>query len=60
MPRIIETTVYELDELSEAAKEKARSWYREHGLLDEWHDFVFEDFCAGSDTFRNFPQGLDP
>ena len=44
MPRIIETTVYELDELSEAAKEKARSWYREHGLFDEWYEFVFEDF----------------
>ncbi len=46
MPRIVETTVYELRELSEAAKEKARSWYREHGLFDEWYDFVFEDFQA--------------
>ena len=28
MPEIIETTVYRLDELSDAAKEKARAWYR--------------------------------
>ena len=44
MPRIVETAVYELHELPEAAKEKARQWYREDGLIDEWYDFVFEDF----------------
>ena len=44
MPRIIETTVYAVDELSDEAKEAARSWYREAGLHDEWYDFVYEDF----------------
>ena len=44
MPRIIETTVYTIDELSDEAKEAARSWYREAGLHDEWYDFVYEDF----------------
>ena len=49
MPRIIETTVYTIDELSGAAKENARIWYRDQGLHDEWYDFVYEDFetiCA--------------
>ena len=44
MPRIIETVVYTIDELSDQAKESARCWYRQHGLHDEWYDFVYEDF----------------
>ena len=44
MPRIIETVVYSIDELSDEARESARCWYRRHGLFDEWHDFVYEDF----------------
>ena len=44
MPRIIETTVYTIDELSRAAKENARIWFRDQGLHDEWYDFVYEDF----------------
>ena len=44
MPRTIETTVYTIDELSDAAKENARSWYRNQGLHDDWYDFVYEDF----------------
>ena len=44
MPRIIENTVYTIDELSDAAKENARNWYRQTGLHDEWYDFVYEDF----------------
>jgi len=31
MPEVICTTVYQFPELSDAAKEKARSWYREFG-----------------------------
>ena len=46
MPQVIEITVYTLDELSDAAKEKARAWYRETGLIDEWHDYIFDDFEA--------------
>ena len=44
MPRIIETTVYGIDELPDEAKEKARAWYRQEGIYDEWYDFVYEDF----------------
>ena len=44
MPRIIETVVYTIDELPDAAKETARAWYRETGLHDEWYDVVYEDF----------------
>ena len=49
MPRIIETPVFRLDELSEGAKEQARAWYRETAPGDDWHECVFEDFetiCA--------------
>ncbi|MBJ6915417.1 antitoxin of toxin-antitoxin stability system, partial [Vibrio cholerae] len=44
MPEIIETTVYRLDELSDAAKDKARAWYREGGFDYDWYDSVYEDF----------------
>ena len=44
MPRIVETTVYELSELSEAARERARAWYRDHCMEHDWHEYVYEDF----------------
>ena len=44
MSEIIETTVYRLDELSDAAKDKARAWYREGGFDYDWYDAVYEDF----------------
>lgn len=44
MPEIIQTTVYRLDELSRAAKEKARAWYRESDFDDDWFECVYEDF----------------
>ena len=44
MPRVVQTTVYAIDELSDAARVHARAWYREHGLHDEWYDFVYEEF----------------
>ena len=44
MPEIIETTVYRLDELSEAAKEKARAWYREGAFDHDWFEFAYDDF----------------
>ncbi|PLL10031.1 antitoxin of toxin-antitoxin stability system [Tabrizicola sp. TH137] len=44
MPELICTTVYQFSELSDAAKEKARSWYRELGPHDDWWDGVYEDF----------------
>lgn len=57
MPEVIETTVYRLDELSEAAKEKARTWYREGGFDYDWYDAVYEDFQSIAEIlgirFRN-------
>ena len=44
MSEVIETTVYRFVELSDSAKETARSWYREGGLIDDWHEFIYEDF----------------
>ena len=44
MPDVICTTVYQFPELSDAAKDKARSWYRELGPHDDWWDAVYEDF----------------
>jgi hypothetical protein len=46
MPRIVETTVFHLDELSEQARDTARAWYRETAPGDDWHEFVFDDFEA--------------
>jgi len=44
MSEVIEITVYRFDELSDAAKEKARAWYRDGGFNYDWHDAVYEDF----------------
>ena len=41
---VICTTVYQFPELSDAAKEKARNWYRELGPHDDWWEAVYEDF----------------
>jgi len=49
MSRVVETTVYQLGELSDRAKDAARAWYREACACDDWHEYVFEDFetiCA--------------
>jgi hypothetical protein len=50
MPRILETTVYTFEELSEAAQEKAIERYREADSLDyQWWDFVYENVkCLGA------------
>lgn len=34
---------YTLDELSPRARDKARDWWREQGLRDEWWDAVYDD-----------------
>jgi hypothetical protein len=44
MPEVICTTVYQFPELSDAAKERALSWYRELGPHDDWWGAVYEDF----------------
>ena len=44
MPKNIITTVYEFDELSDKAKEKAREWFRQYVFQDssDW-EFVYQD-----------------
>lgn len=44
MPEIIETTIYQLAELYETAKDKARAWFREGGFDHDWYDAVYTDF----------------
>lgn len=44
MSKVIETTVFRLDELSDAAKDEARAWYREGGFDYDWYEAVYEDF----------------
>lgn len=41
--KIIRTTIYTFDELSDKAKEKARDWYREGALGYDWWDTTYED-----------------
>ena len=41
--KTIKVKVYGIDELSDAAKEKARAWYRENGFNYEWWDSVYQD-----------------
>lgn len=49
MPEVIEIIVYRLDELSEAARDRARAWYREAGFSDDWFDAVYADFETVAD-----------
>ena len=44
MSEVIEIIVYRFDELSDAAKEKARAWYRDGGFDYDWYDAVYEHF----------------
>ena len=41
--RIVETPVYDFTELSDAAKDTARAWFRET-IDDDWWDSVYDDF----------------
>jgi hypothetical protein len=41
--RTISVTAYKFDELSDAAKERARDWWREGAFQDQWWDNVYAD-----------------
>lgn len=41
--RTIINKVFPLSELSDAAKEAARNWYRQYAMDDNWYDSVYED-----------------
>jgi len=49
MSKIIETTVYTFDELSESAKDKARDWYRSVMENNDFAEFVIEDAARMAD-----------
>ena len=42
--KTVEVNVYQFDELSDEAKEKAREWYRNGSFNYEWWDFLYDDF----------------
>lgn len=42
-PKIIEKIVYTFDELSDEAKERARSWWREDCMDHNWWDSTYDD-----------------
>lgn len=44
MSRTVKVTLYQFDELSDAAKETARQWWRECIETADYADFVLEDF----------------
>lgn len=44
MPELVSTTIYRLEELSAAAKDAARSWYRQGAPFEDWYEFVYDDF----------------
>ena len=49
MPTTVKTVVYEIGELDERARDKARAWHRNTMGDDEWHLETFEEFndiCA--------------
>ena len=52
--RVTETTVYQFDELSEKAKEKARKWYLGGLDYDEWWDGVCEDAARVGLAIKGF------
>jgi hypothetical protein len=39
-------TLYEFAELGDAAKERARDWFREGALDHEWYDYIYDDAKA--------------
>lgn len=44
MPRTVETVVYQFDELSDRAKERARQWYRDGRFIDtDWAECTLDD-----------------
>lgn len=44
--KVIETNVYEYDELSDSAKEKAREWYKRNNDDNYWSEWIIEEAAA--------------
>ncbi len=57
MPKQKITTVYQFDELSDEAKEWARKWYGNGGLVNEWWGLVYEDPASGGLKITGFDLG---
>lgn len=63
--RIKKTEVFKFAELSDAAKEKAREWYRSGALDYDWWDFIYDDAATiagliGIDLFTNVVKKRGP
>ena len=43
MPRTKTVTVYQFNELSSSAKERARDWWREGALDYDWSEYTYKD-----------------
>lgn len=57
MPREVKVLLYQFDELSAKAKEKARDWYRQGALDYEWWESVYEDAKNIGLTITSFDLG---
>lgn len=63
MSTTLKTEVFLFDELPDEAKEKAREWYREGALGDEWWDGVYDTAktagaCLGIDVDQIYFSGF--
>lgn len=56
MPEVIQTFVYTYDELSPAAQETAKDWYRSLGGRDGWWQSVYDDFALICDCLGIVPK----
>lgn len=57
MPQVKQITTYKYDELSDAAKEKARAWFAQGALVHEWWDFIYDDAARCGLKITSFDLG---
>lgn len=54
--RVIEKTIYQFDELTNSAKEKARGWFRTASAHDTWwseYEYQMPDECVDESIRAN-------
>lgn len=52
--------IYNFNELSDSAKETARSWYREHCISYDWCEWVYEGAASAADILGIDLRGIAP
>jgi len=50
--KTVEIGVFQFNELSEDAKEKARNWYRNGAFDYPWHEYTIDEFKEGQKEFE--------